>query len=830
MEKLIQVFYYVNVRMETNNDIERFNPDFKQGLSKEQVSLRKQQKLTNKKSFSFGKSYLDILLSNALNLFNLLLFAIIGVLVCFRLYVSILFAVVLFFNIGIGTYFDLRNKRIISKAKLVNPTKVTVVRDGKMQEIKSSELVLDDIVLLENNSYVCADCLIVEGKIGVNESLINGESKDLYKDISNEVLAGSFVTSGVAFARVNEIGESGFAGSLKKDANKIKRPLSSIHSSLKRLLFVIAIITLVITVFMVLTFLFQSKFKTDAKSSFESIAGSVVTMVPTGLYLLSITALAVSSVRLSKNDAVVLDYYSMEMLARADMLCIDKTGTLTDGSLAVKKVISLRGDYTEIYIVQAVSNVLCATQDRNIVAKALKNYFALELSSGVVVTLPFNGTNKYSGATFKGDKTFLIGSPEDLPLSNKAGVIKRCEEFTKNGYRVVILGEGRGLIANNTYSGIVEAVALIVLREHVREEVNETLTWFKNRGAGIKVISGDDLITTVAIATEIGVDGSDKYISLEGKSLDEIKELAFDYNVFGMATAEQKEFLVKALRESGKTVAMIGDGANDVLAFKQADCSITTGESVDIAKNASQIVLVDSNFETLRSIVEEGQVSANNIQKITSLFMTKTIIGAVLTLVFILASIITANPNTQYPFVTNNLYVLEIVICGYAVASFIFDNSQTKLKGGLISNTLKNAIPASIMIIGSVLVIFWLYILQLNYSLNLSIYNTGTAISMSSIAITVLSFVYLYKMCSPFNKLRKITFIVASSIGGAIILTSAILSYVLQKPEPVLSIPFVDMSGPAYLTTIIIIIVFALIYLITYRFVAIFKGDKNHEN
>ena len=816
--------------MKVDNSVERYNPNFKQGLSREQVARRKEQKLTNKTRFSFGKSYREIFISNFLNIFNLFLFAAIGLLLVFNLFTSIFFALVLIANIGLGTYFDIKAKFAINKAKLVKANKAIVIRDGRSQEILSNDVVLDDVVLLEKNSYVCADCLILDGKIGVDESFITGESKDTYKEISNEALAGSFVTSGKAFAKVNELGESGFVGSLENDANKIRRPQSNIYSSLKRLFVVIAFGILIIFAFVLFALLFQGKATSADKASFELLAASIVGMVPGCLYLLVITALAVSAVRLSKKKAVVLDNYSTEMLARANVLCVDKTGTLTDGGLTIKKVISLRGDYSEIYINQAISNVLCATQDYNTTAKALRSYFSLELSSGVIATLPFYSVNKYSGATFRGDKTFLIGAPENLPLSNKAGVIKRCEEFTKNGYRVIILGEGRGLIRDNIYTGIVEAVALVVLREHIRDDAIETFNWFKNRGVDIKIISGDDVTTTAAIASEIGIDGSSKYVSLEGLSIYDVKNIACSYNVFGMATAEQKEAIVMALKEAGETVATIGNGANDILAFKRSDCSIAMADSADVAKNASQIVLADSSFATLCEIVNEGEMVTNNLQKIASLYITKTMFVAILTLVFALASIFTFNSNTHYPFITNNMYLLEIVICGYAVISILFEKGESKIKGSFLKNVLKNAIPAAVMITTSVLVIFWLYILQLGNHLNLGIYNTGTAVTMSVIAFMTLYFVYLYKLCLPLNKYRKITLIVALAISVAFLVVSAIVSYALGKKEPILGMSFIDMSGPAYLTTIILIIILSLIYLVTYRFISIFKGDKNNED
>ena len=582
--------------------------------------------------------------------------------------------------------------------------------------------------------------------------------------------------------------------------------------------------------FIFLTFWFQGKFKTNVKDSVGSITGSLVAMIPSGLYLLTSTALAVGVIGLSKKKAQIQDFYSVEMLARVDTLCVDKTGTITDGNLVVKKIISLKASYSDDQIAQAISNVVCATEDNNGTAKALKEYFDYKLSSGVVVALPFNSDNKFSGASFKGGKTFIIGAPEFMPITNKAGIIKRCEEFTKDGYRVLVLGEGKELIKDNTYRGTLEAVALIVIKDHIREDAFETFAWFRNNGVDIKVISGDSARTVSAIAFEAGIANADKYISLEGMSIDEVVKIATQYTVFGRVTPEQKEALVIALREAGRTVAMTGDGVNDILALKRADCSIAMASGADAAKNISHIILMDSNFAKLPAVVDEGRRVVNNLQRTASLFVTKTIFAFVLTLVFTLASIIERDPEVGYPFITNHMYLWEIVTTGFAAFFLALERNSERIKGKFLPNVFKKAIPAAALLVGSVLTIFLLYILQRSGHLNVGIYNKETAVAMSVVTFSVLGTVFLYKVCSPLSKYRKYFLIGSASVNIITLVITCIVSNVFHTTEPILRIPYIEMGIPAYFVTFITIILFSGIYLFIYRLIEINKGEILDEN
>ena len=816
--------------MSTNTDVERYNPDLKQGLTDEQVSKRKKQKLFNKSKKAYGKSYLEIIVSNLFSFFNVLLYAIAVVMIIFKLYTSMFFVIVLAANTTIGLYEDIKARRLLSKLRLITQPRAIVIRNGKQTEIGVEEIVLDDVVYIEKDTQIGVDGIVLEGEVGVNESFITGESINVFKGVDKEVFSGTFVTSGRAYIKADKVGADCLANSLQSKANQFKRSPSEILKSLKRLFLVIGITVITMAVFVFLTFLLQGKFKDNVTSSVSSITGSLIAMIPSGLYLLTSTALAVGVIGLSKKKAQVQDFYSVEMLARVDTLCVDKTGTITDGNLVVKKVVSLKADYTESYIAQAVSNTILATKDTNGTAKALRDYFDLELTTEVLVALPFNSDNKYSGASFKGDKTFIIGAPEFMSIKNKPGVIKRCEEFTKDGYRVLVLGEGTGLIKNNKYDGLLEPIAIIVIKDHIREDALETFEWFKKNGVEIKVISGDSARTVSSIASEAGIANADKYISLEEMSIEEVKKAATEYTVFGRVTPEQKEALIIALKEANRTVAMTGDGVNDILALKRSDCSIAMASGADAAKNISHIILMDSNFARLPAVVEEGRRVVNNLQRTAALFVTKTIFAFVLTLVFTLASIIECDPTVQYPFDPNHLYLWEIITSGFAAFFIALEKNSEKIEGRFLSNVFKKAIPAATLLISSVFLIFLFYILQRNHLLNVGVYTRDSAIAMSVLTYSVLGLVFLYRVCSPLSKYRKIVLIVSAASNGVAILVTAIISYAAQITEPILKIPYLELSGPSYLTMIIIILLFALVYLFAYRIIYADKGEEKNEN
>ena len=818
--------------MDNENNYERFSASIDQGLTNEQVELRVKQKLVNKSQQAFGKAYTEIIVSNVFSFFNVLLYVIAGVMIYFRLFTGMFFVIVLLSNTIVGLCEDIKARKLLSKLRLITQPRATVIRDGQQIEIPVEEVVLDDIIYIEKDTQICVDGIILQGEVGINESFITGEAINVFKGVDKEVFSGTFVASGSAYIRANKVGKECLANDLQSKANQFKRSPSEILRSLKKLFLVIGIVVISMAVFMLTTFLVKGKLNPDdpgsLRASVESITGAMVGMIPSGLYLLTSAALAMGVIGLSKKKAQVQDFYSVEMLARVDTLCVDKTGTITDGNLVVKKVIPLSAKYTDAMIAQNIANVIRATNDKNATAKALIKEFDLEITAGVVVALPFSSENKYSGASFKGGKTLIIGAPEFMPIKNKAGVIKRCEEYTKDGYRVIVLGEGKELIKDNKYTGELEPVALIVIKDHIREYALETFAWFKQNGVDIKVISGDSARTVSAIAAEAGISNADKYISLEGMSNEQVKEIATQYTVFGRVTPEQKEVLVIALKEAKHTVAMTGDGVNDILALKRSDCSIAMASGADAAKNISHIILIDSNFSRLPAVVDEGRRVVNNLQRTASLFVTKTFFIFMITLVFTIATIV--NKDIHYPFITNHLYLWEIFTTGFAAFALAMEKNSERIHGHFLSNVFKKAIPAAVVLVSSVLLIFLFYLLQEKGLANFGIYNRGCAIAMSVITFSVLGIVCLYRVCSPLDKYRAVVLACSAVVNAVALILSAIFTYKLGHVEQrMLRIPFNDMSGPAYLTMAIIIIVYAALYLYIYRLIEIKKGEHVKE-
>ena len=377
---------------------------------------------------------------------------------------------------------------------------------------------------------------------------------------------------------------------------------------------------------------------------------------------------------------------------------------------------------------------------------------------------------------------------------------------------------------------MLEPIAIIVIKDHIREDALETFEWFKKNGVEIKVISGDSARTVSSIASEAGIANANKYISLEEMSIEEVKKAATEYTVFGRVTPEQKEALIIALKEANRTVAMTGDGVNDILALKRSDCSIAMASGADAAKNISHIILMDSNFARLPAVVEEGRRVVNNLQRTAALFVTKTIFAFVLTLVFTLASIIERDPTVQYPFDPNHLYLWEIITSGFAAFFIALEKNSEKIEGRFLSNVFKKAIPAATLLISSVFLIFLFYILQRNHLLNVGVYTRDSAIAMSVLTYSVLGLVFLYRVCSPLSKYRKIVLIVSAASNGVAILVTAIISYAAQITEPILKIPYLELGGPSYLTMIIVILLFALVYLFAYRIIYADKGEEKNEN
>lgn len=820
-------------------EIERFNPSIGQGLASEQVQLRNRQGLNNKTKPAIGKSYLEIILTNVFNFFNVLLFIIAGFMIWSGYYSGLFFLFVIIPNMLIGLYEDIKARVLMGRLRLLTQPKAKVIRDGKEIIIGMKDLVLDDVVCLSRDSQISADCILQEGDLLVNESLLTGECVDVAKVPGDTLFSGSFVVSGQGLAKVEKVGSDSYAIHLQKAANKFKRSPSQILRSLRYLFIVIGSIVVIIGGFTALLYSLQGSFASEAlaKESIKYISGSMVSMIPSGLYLLTSMALAVAVISLAKKKAQVQDFYSVEMLARTNVLCIDKTGTITDGTMSVKTFVPLGGRKKDD-VAQIVSNLLKATKDNNMTANALNEYFTFELVTGVKKVLPFDSKNKYSAATFNGNKTYVLGALEFLNLSKNQAITSRVNEYASLGYRVLIVGECDG-IDKNKINGSVNPIGIIVLQDHIRTDASKTFQWFKENGVAIKVISGDSAITTSEIARQAGIDGAQSFISLEGMTLEEVKEVALYYTVFGRVSPEQKEVIISTLKENKNTVAMTGDGVNDILALKRADCSIAMASGADAARNVSHIVLLNSDFSILPDVVAEGRRVINNLQRTCSLFVVKTIFAMFFSIAFLVASAIIKDPLVRYPFLTNNMYVWEIFAIGVAAFFLALEPNRELLQGSFIKNILKKAVPAAFLIIIPVALTYLCFILQKNNLLFTGIYadmDGETYLNTSEIARTIcvliytsLSFVVLYRVCLPFDKYRKIVFACVTGVSFLALAGSCLFTYLSKTVDELLKINFLALEPINYLLAAFFIILSAGIYLIAVYFCKSWKEVKQND-
>ena len=801
-------------------EVERVSADIKTGLNNEQVETRKLAGLINKTKMIAGKTYWEIVRTDILSFFNILLFIIAGFIIFANVmdkspsshwYSGLFFTIVLALNIIIGLYQDLKAKHLMSKLKVITTKVCKVVRNNVEVEIQPSEIVVDDILVLSSGDQIPSDSILLEGNVFVNESMLTGESLNVSKQQGDVLYSGSYITSGTCYARVDKVGKENYIESLTEKAKAFKRNPSQILRSLKILFryLGIIIITMAVIVFSVYGAIGKFSSVESFASSIRPIAGQFVGMIPAGLYLLTSFTLATGVLSLYRKKANVQDFYSIEMLARSDVICVDKTGTITDGNLSVTKVDNL-SKLSDAEIGQIINSIVMATKDTNATAKALEEYFKDSQVLECDKALPFMSDNKYSGMSTPLGTTYLLGAIEFMNIKNKDALIKQSEQYTSKGYRLLALAKGNSPISEERYTQEVEALAFIVLQDHIKDDALETFKWFQDNGVQVKVISGDNALTVSEIARLAGINGAEKYISLEGKSLEEVKEIADQYVVFGRVTPEQKEALVMALRDAKHTVAMVGDGVNDMLALKRADCSIAMYSGSLSARNVSHVVLLDDNFSTMPSVVGEGRRVINNLQRTGSLFLTKTFFAAVLSFVFLIVSIAT-HGKYDYPLSTNNMILWEVFGIGLVSFFIALEPDSKPIKPGFLRNILKNAVPYAVLLLTAVLISYLLFVMnkaglytgvrEFGYNPLDTAAGRYGATGVAILSFSILSMVVLYLTCRPLNLYRGI-------VVGAFVLIQLgiILGFAFAGGKNVLNIDFDKITGENWIAIAVIII------------------------
>ena len=749
----------------------RFDPIVSKGLTDEQVNERVLEGNTNYVENRNTKTYKSIFFGNIFTFFNLLCFVVAGALIAVNAWSNLVFMLVILANMVIGIVQEIKAKKTIEKISLVTAPTAVVVRNGAQVDIPVSDIVLDDVILFTLGKQICADCIVMEGEVEVNESLLTGESNPIKKRKGDVLLSGSFVVSGKCFAKADKIGSSSYTAQLAVKAKEYKKAKSELLNSLN---LIIKIIGIIIIPLAILTF-YNNFNQVDAtiNSTIKKTAGSVIGMIPAGMFLLTSLALAVGVIKLAKKRTLVQDLYSIEMLARTDVLCLDKTGTITDGTMKVNSVIQLNSSLDNT-INEIVGSMLTALDDNNQTSRALATYFGYSKELSAKEILPFSSKRKLSAVTFKNNQTFAFGAPEFILKTKNVEIEKLVKQYASKGFRVLLLAKCEGGIVKDNISNKVTPVALIVIEDRIREHAAETIEWFKQNGVAIKIISGDNPLTVSEVSKRVGVENAGNYISLEGLSEQQVIDAAEKYSVFGRVSPEQKFILVKALKSKGHKVAMTGDGVNDILALKEADCSIAMASGSEATRNVSHLVLLDSNFNSMPSVVAEGRRVVNNIQKSSSLYLMKTLFTIMITILCLIFSI-------KYPFSTNQILLLEWCVIGFPSFCLALQPNTEKIKGRFLVNLIAKSLPGALIFVVNVVACY------------IFTQFTGCAdqfATMGSLVLTFSGLLVLYNVCKPIDVFRGILVaaMIVMSVLMIILIPGSFFEYVELSLQNILFI------------------------------------------
>lgn len=708
------------------------------GLNENEVAARKNAGLVNKAEISTDKSVKEIIRSNTLTYFNLIFF-IIAVLLCvvgsFR---NLTFLPVVIGNSLIGIFQEIRAKKTLEKMSILNSPHAVAIRSGIQVKISTEELVKDDVVVFSAGDQICADAVVISGNIKVNEALLTGESDEIEKVGGSSLMSGSFVVSGQCCARLVNVGEEAYIYKLTKEAKEMgsgeqSEMVKSINQIVKWM--GIAIIPIGLILFYQSYWINHETFKTGIVSTVAAITG----MIPEGLYMLTTIALALGTIRLAQQKVLLHDMKSIEALARVDVLCVDKTGTITEPNMTVDNVYCLNnGLITPEELKGLFVDYATAAVDNNATMLAIKDYAAVLNTNGMynkrtaVSVQPFSSTDKFSTITFR-DGTFILGAPEFVMKDNFESVAGEITPFAEKGYRVLLL-------AKKADSGMTEPLGFVVLSNPIRKGAVKTFQYFNEQNVAIKVISGDSPKTVSEVAKQAGIANSDKYIDASLLDTDEkIKQAAVQYTVFGRVTPKQKQKLVQALQEAGHTVAMTGDGVNDILAMKDADCSVAMASGSEAASQAAQVVLMDSDFSKMPDVVFEGRRVVNNIQRSSSLFLVKNIFS-------LLLSVFSAVFLITYPLEPSQISLIGMFTIGIPGFLLALEPNKNRIQGHFLKNVLLKALPAGL---ADVLAVGALVVCGNVFSLPKE--DIATA---STMLLCVIGFMILINISKPFTPIK----------------------------------------------------------------------------
>ena len=725
--------------------MERFNPNIKDGLSTKQVENRINEGLVNYDDQPKTKTIKQIIKDNFFTYFNFLNIAL-GASVFlagllngefFQGLKNCLFMGVIIINSIISIIEEIISKRIIDKLSMLSEFKVTTVRDGIWKELSLEELVLDDVIRIETGHQVVVDSIVMEGEMEVNEAFLTGESDPVSKKKGDLVLSGSFVVSGSAYCKVEHIGADNYVSTISREAKYTKKVNSIILESFEKLLKVLSILIIPISVIM---FYSQYQVLNNIPEAVFTTVAALIGMIPEGLVLLTSSVMAVSVIRLSKYKVLVQQLYCIETLARVDVICLDKTGTITEGRMKVVKSIPYDG-VSEDELNSILSNYASCSEDNNDTMKALKEYYKTQEVDEKTGQILFSSERKFSGISFKNIGTIYIGACDFLLANVPSELEKMMEPYLEN-YRVLTVARNRQEISDAPKN--LKVLGFIVLEDVIRPSSKDTLDYFKRQGVAVKIISGDQVKTVLNIAKKVGLSDL-KGIAVGNLNEVELREAVNNYQIFGRVTPSQKKMLVSILQEDGHTVAMTGDGINDVLALKQSDCAISVASGADAARNVAQLVLLNNDFSSLPEVVAEGRRTINNVERSASLLLVKTIY----TILLILFSISVA---TRYFFVPIQLTLITTFTIGTPSFILALEPNHDLVRGNFLLKIVSKSLPTALTVFfNAVLVTCFTRIFELPYEMQSS---------LTVLLTSVTGFIYLYKICKPFTVLRGSLFFV----------------------------------------------------------------------
>lgn len=735
------------------------------GLTDEEVRQRVEEGLTNRADISTDKTTKEIVISNVFTYFNLIFLVITILLIMVGSFRNLTFLPIIIGNTVIGIVQEIRAKKTLEKMSLLNAPHADVIRNGSVKQISTEQLVKDDVILLTAGKQICADALVISGNIQVNESLLTGEADEVEKTEGSTLMSGSFVVSGECYARLEKVGNESYISKLSLEAKSMggkeqSEMIRSINLIVKWVGIVIIPIGLIL--------FWQSHFVNGESitKSVTSTVAAIIGMIPEGLYLLTTVALALSTMKLARKKVLLHDMKSIETLARVDVLCVDKTGTITEPDMKLKEIFLCKnsgadGTQTALTLDELKSLILDyanASVDNNATMLALKAYAADALANNTsalhrtaVSQQAFSSSLKYGSVTFS-DGTYLLGAPEFIMNDDFARIEEEIIPYADKGDRVLLFARYNGENVENGINGSVTPLGFVALANPIRENAVKTFEYFKSQGVAIKVISGDNPRTVSRIAIQAGIESAESFVDAATLDTeDKIADAVNKYTVFGRVTPKQKKQLVKALQAKGHTVAMTGDGVNDILAMKDADCSVAMASGSEAAAQAAQVVLLDSDFAHMPDVVYEGRRVVNNIQRSASLFLVKNIFSLLLSLFSVILMV-------TYPLEPAQVSLISMFTIGVPGFLLALEQNKDRIKGRFITNVMLKALPGGltdVIAVGALVVCGEVFCI--------SDASIGT---IATLVLSVVGFMILFKISEPLNRMKYA--VIIGNIAGLV--------------------------------------------------------------